>query len=112
MKNKTMKNKIVSVLLALAASALLVAAVSVTPYENLVRIQSETQTGDVTAFFESGVIVDSVKYPNSAGWESVSWNNGTKTVTVGGKTMTYAEVMQFVVAIAQQERAAQKAPAQ
>lgn len=102
-----MKNKIL--ILALGVVALLgVAATTVTPYENLIRIQSEVRSGDVQAFFESGVTVNGVNYPDAKGWQSVSWNSSTKTVTVGGETKTYAEVMQFVVAIAQQERDAQK----
>lgn len=78
-----------------------------TATESLVRIQSEVQTGDVTAFFEKSVTIESVVYKQP--WESVAWNSSAKTVTVAGETKTYAEVMQFVVAIAQQERAEQLA---
>jgi hypothetical protein len=78
------------------------------PTEQLVRIQAETTTGDVTAFFERSVTIDGVKYP--APWQSVSWNNSTKTVTVGERTLTYSEVMQLVRAIALQERAEQAQP--
>jgi hypothetical protein len=78
------------------------------PTESLVRIQSEVATGDVTAFFEKSVTVAGTTFRQP--WESVSWNASTKTVTVGERTMTYAEVMQLVVAIAMQERQAQLSP--
>lgn len=78
------------------------------PTEQLVRIQAETSTGDVTAFFEKSVTIAGTTYRQP--WESVSWNSSTKTVTVGERTMSYSEVMQLVVAIALQERAAQLAP--
>lgn len=101
-----MKKKII--ILVLGAVALLgVAAVSVTPSEKLVRIQAETETGDVQAFFETSVVIGDKTFTQP--WESVSWNSSDKTVTVNGETKTYAQVMQFVVAIAQQEREAQKA---
>lgn len=74
----------------------------------LVRIQAEVSTGDVTAFFEKSVVVEGVTYKQP--WESVSWNSSDKTVKVGTKTMTYAEVMQFVAAIAAQEKAAKDNP--
>lgn len=78
------------------------------PTEALVRIQSEVSTGDVTAFFEKSVEVNGTKFRQP--WESVSWNASQKTVTVGERTLTYAEVMQLVVAIALQERAEQINP--
>lgn len=77
------------------------------PTEQLVRIQSEVASGDVTAFFEISVTVDGVVYRKP--WQSVSWNASSKTVTVDGRTLTYSEVMRLVVAIAAQERAEQKA---
>lgn len=77
------------------------------PTEQLVRIQSEGASGDVTAFFETSVTVDGIVYRKP--WQSVSWNASSKTVTVDGRTLTYSEVMRLVVAIAAQERAAQKA---
>lgn len=79
------------------------------PTENLVRIQAETTTGQVTAYFEKSVTVDGVTYRQP--WESVNWNDSEKTVTVGKLSLNYGEVMQFVVAIAQQERAEATKPA-
>lgn len=100
-----MKNRIL--ILALGSIALLgVAAVSVTPSEKLVRIQAEIPAGDVTAFFEKSITVGETVYTQP--WEAVSWNSSDKTVTVNGETKTYSEVMQFVVAIANKERAAQQ----
>lgn len=95
------------IMLLLAVPALAVAAFAQTPSESLKRIQAEVPTGDVTAFFEKGVTIDGTYYGQP--WQSVSWNNSDKTVTVNGKTLTYAEVMQFVVAIANQEWADRKA---
>lgn len=77
--------------------------------EQLVRIQSEVSTGDVTAFFEKSVTLDGTTFRQP--WEPVSWNASDKTVTVGDLTLSYAQVMGLVVAIAMQERAAQTAPA-
>lgn len=97
-------------LLSLAA-ALSLAAIAQSPApaptEQLVRIQSEVASGDVTAFFETSVTVDGVVYRKP--WQSVSWNASSKTVTVDGRTLTYSEVMRLVRAIAEQERAEQKA---
>lgn len=78
--------------------------------EALVRIQSEVTSGAVTAYFEKSVVLDGVTYRQP--WEAVSWNADATEVTVNGKTMSYGEVMQFVVAIANQERATQQAAAQ
>lgn len=78
------------------------------PTEQLMRIQAEVSTGDVTAFFEESVTVAGKKYPQP--WVSVSWNASDETVTVNGQTMTYSQVMQLVVAIAMKEREAQKNP--
>ncbi len=75
--------------------------------EQLVRIQSEVTSGDVQAFFERSVTLDGTTFRQP--WESVAWNASDKTVTVGGQTMSYSQVMRFVVAIAMQERAAQLA---
>lgn len=102
-----MKPRVILFFLGLVA-LLSLAAVTVTTSEKLVRIQSEVQTGDVTAFFEKSVTVDGTTYVQP--WESVSWNSSDKTVTVNGETKTYHDVMVFVVAIAQQERAAQQQP--
>jgi hypothetical protein len=100
-----MKNKLLLSVVALLG-LLSIAAVTPTVTESLVRIQAEVSTGDVTAFFEKSVVIDGVTYKQP--WESVSWNSGDKSVKVGDKTMTYGEVMQFVAAIAMQERAENK----
>jgi hypothetical protein len=76
--------------------------------EQLVRIHAEVPTGDVTALFARTVTVAGVTYRPPL--ETVAWNASEKTVTVGQRTLTYAEVMQFVVAIALQERVAQINP--
>lgn len=94
--------------LLIAGCAFALAAFAQSPTESLVRIQAETKTGDVQAFFEKSITVNGTTYA-LPGWESVSWNSGSKTVTVGGETKTYTQVMAFVVAIAQQERAEQVA---
>ena len=100
-----MKNKLV---ISLVISALLAAfAVAQVASESLMRIQSEVQSGAVTAFFEKSIVIDGVTYRQP--WQSVSWNASDKQVSVGGKTMTYGEVMQFVLAIANQERSEQLA---
>lgn len=103
-----MKNKLLLSLFVGLAALLSVAQTPPTATESLVRIQAETTTGNVTAFFEKSVTVDSVVYRQP--WESVSWVSSTKEVTVNGQTKTYGEVMQYVVAIANQERAEQLAP--
>lgn len=103
-----MKKYITMFILAVVACA--TTAFAQTPTETLMRIQAETTTGDVTAFFEKGVTIDGKYYGQP--WQSVGWNNSTKTVTVGGVTMTYGQVMQFVVAIADQEWAEKKAAEQ
>ena len=87
------------------ASRLLAADPTVT--ETLVRIQAEVVSGDVTAFFEKSVVINGTTYKQP--WESVGWNSSVTTVTVNGTTMTYGQVMQFVAAIANQERAAKLA---
>lgn len=109
-----MKNKPTTITLAVLALVFVfmlapfaLAQATSQPTEQLVRIQSEVATGDVIAFFEKSVVIEGVTYAQP--WQSVSWNNSDKTVTVNGVTMTYAEVMQFVVAIANQEWAERKA---
>ena len=103
-----MKNKLINLLLVgLLAFASVASAADPVTSTALVRIQAEVSTGDVTAFFEKSVTFDGVTYKQP--WESVSWNASEKTVKVGTKTMTYAEVMQFVAAIAAQEKAAKAA---
>ena len=103
-----MKKHIIMLLLAVLAFAISAFAQAPEPTEQLVRIQSEVSTGDVTAFFEKSVTVAGTTYRQP--WESVSWNASDKTVTVNGTTLTYSQVMQLVVAIAMQERAAQLNP--
>lgn len=104
-----MKTKLLILALSFQLSALsaLPAAEPVTATA-LVRIQAEVATGDVTAFFEKSVTIEGVTYRQP--WESVSWNASAKTVTVAGRTLTYAEVMQLVAAIAAQEKAAKDNP--
>ena len=71
--------------------------------------QGDPPAGQVTAFFEKTVTVEGVQYRQP--WTSVSWSIGAqKTVTVAGRTLTYAEVMQLVPAIAAQEKAAKDNP--
>jgi len=71
--------------------------------EALVRIQTDPATGRAQAFFEKTVTVDGIAYRQP--WQEVSWELGAaKSVTVGEKTYTYAEVFAAVQAIAQQER--------
>lgn len=102
-----MKTKLLIIAGLLAFASVASAAEPVTSTA-LVRIQAEVSTGDVTAFFEKSVTFDGVTYKQP--WESVSWNASDKTVKVGTKTMTYAEVMQFVAAIAVQEKALKDNP--
>lgn len=81
-------------------------------YTKLVRIQAEIdgETASVGAFFESGIVVDDQTYAQP--WKSVSWGAGTgdKTVTVDGKTYTYAEATRVIAAIAWQEKMAADSP--
>ena len=101
MKNKSINILgIVALVVTLAAPVIAFAQAIST---QLVRVQAEVTTGDVTAFFEKSVTVEGVTYKQP--WESVSWNASAKTVTAGGRTLTYSEVMQLVAAIAAQEKA-------
>lgn len=71
--------------------------------EALVRIQTDPASGRAQAFFEKTVTIDGVAYAQP--WQEVSWDLGAeRTVTVGDKTLTYAEVFAAVQAIALQER--------
>lgn len=108
MKKSTILLTLAALALAFLLLPLAAFAQAPAPTESLVRIQSEVATGDVTAFFERSVTVAGVTYRQP--WESVSWRASDRTVTVGQQTLTYSEVMQLVVAIAMQERAAQQAP--
>jgi hypothetical protein len=88
--------------LALAAVAL-VAAEAPVATETLKRIQCDLETNTVQAYFEKKITVDGQTFVQP--WVGVGWTLGSdKTVTVGDKTYTYAEVMAAVVAIANQER--------
>lgn len=96
-----MKKTIILSFLAVAALAVAADAPSVT--ETLKRIQCDPETTQVQAFFEKKITVDGQTFVQP--WTQVSWATGsTKTVTVGDKTYTYAEVLAAVVAIANQEK--------
>lgn len=99
--------KLASLLITLGLAAVL-AAQTVT--ESLQRIQSDPASNTAQAFFEKKITVSGQTYAQP--WTSVQWDTtSTKTVTVSGKTMTYAEVSAFIVAIANQENADQAAAA-
>ena len=72
----------------------------------LARIQTDPR-GDncvAEAFFGRETTVDGLKF--QAPWTSVSWPlNETKTVTVDGTTLTYAQVTECLKAIAFQAKA-------
>lgn len=94
--------KLRSLILSIALVGLAGAASAPTVTESLVRIQCDPAGGQVQAFFEKTVTIDGQSFRQP--WTSVSWATGSdKTVTVDGKTYTYAEVMAAVVAIANQE---------
>lgn len=89
-------------LLFLAVAGIAVAASAPVITEALVRVQCDPASGQAQAFFEKTVTIDGQSFRQP--WTSVSWATGSdKTVTVDGKTYTYAEVMAAVVAIANQE---------
>lgn len=107
------KNIIITLFAALVAFASLLLAADapiVEPY--LARIQTDPNAtpATATAFFGETTTINGTKY--EAPWKSVSWAlaDETKTVTVNGVTMTYAQVSAFVVAIAYAERTAEAAP--
>jgi hypothetical protein len=71
----------------------------------LYRIQTDPQ-GDnpvATAFFDQTVVVDGQSFDK--GLTPVSWSilSTGQSVTVGGETLSYAQVSAFVTAIAYQE---------
>jgi hypothetical protein len=73
----------------------------------LQRIQTDPQGESpvATAFFEKKTTIDGQVFVSP--WTQVTWPLlSDKTVTVGGKTYTYAEVSAAVTAIAHQELAA------
>lgn len=97
-----------------AASLLLSADAPVVSTEiYLARIQTDPNAGaapTATAFFGRVTTIDGVRY--EAPWVSYSWPlaEAGKSVTVGGLTLSYAQVSQFVVAVAYQEKALAEAP--
>jgi hypothetical protein len=102
-----MKLPRLALILALAVTATLFGQ---TVTESLVRIQCDPASGTAQAFFDKKVTVGDATYV-SPGWTQVAWQIGSdKTVTVGDKTLTYAEVFLAVQAIANAEKAAQAAP--
>lgn len=79
----------------------------------LARIQTDP-VGDApiaTAFFVTSVTVDDQVFAGPM--EPISWSitDDKKAITVGGQTLTYAQVSAFVTAIAYQEKAAASQPA-
>jgi hypothetical protein len=73
----------------------------------LQRIQTDPQGESpvATAFFEKKTTIDGQVFVSP--WTQVTWPLlSDKTVTVGGKTYSYAEVSAAVTAIAHQELAA------
>jgi hypothetical protein len=73
----------------------------------LQRIQTDPQGESpvATAFFEKKTTIDGQVFVSP--WTTVTWPLlSDKTVTVGGKTYSYAEVSAAVTAIAHQELAA------
>lgn len=104
-----MKSRIIPLILSVLAFLALGAAEPVVT-EALVRIQTDPATGRAQAYFEKTVTIDGIAYAQP--WQEVSWSLGAeKTVTIGDKTLTYAEVFAAVKAIAEQEKAAADAPA-
>lgn len=102
-----MKTKLVSLFI-LAASLFCLAASSPVVTNTLQRIQTDPQGANATAtaFYEQKTTIGEQTFV--APWVSVSWSlTSDKTVTVSGTTLTYAQVSQFVTAIADQEYAAQ-----
>jgi hypothetical protein len=92
----------------LAVVLIPVALFAQTVSESLFRIQTDIPTGRVQGFFKRSVTVNGETFEQPMA--EVSWEIGAdKSVTVGGKTYTYAEVLGAVLAIANQERAEQQA---
>lgn len=76
----------------------------------LYRIQTdpnESANPTATAFFRTKTTVGGVEFV-SPQMQTVSWplNDESKSVTVNGKTLTYAEVSAAVVAVAYAEKGA------
>jgi P pilus assembly chaperone PapD len=102
--------KLITLLLSIAVASLLIAAAATATVETkLARIQTDPNSGDdpvATAYFSQTTTVGDQKF--EAPWTSVSWRlkDTEKTVTVGDLTLAYAQVSQFVTAIADKEHAA------
>lgn len=81
----------------------------------LYRIQTDPNAGAApfaTAFFQTATTVDGREFA-MPDMKQVSWplRNEEKTTTIGGVTLTDAQVSAFVVAIAYREKAAADAAA-
>lgn len=73
---------------------------------SLVRIQTDPASGVATAYFERTITVDGTVAKHPDGWQAVTWPlGGNSTTTLNGITLTDAQVMAFVVAIAERRRA-------
>ena len=77
---------------------------------SLARIQTDPASGVVTAFFEEKTTIGNQVFLSP--WTQVSWSltDASKSVTVNGIELTYAQVSAAVVAIAYAERAASLVP--
>ena len=99
-----MKNRILA-LLFIALASIVGAASAPGWVSTLVRIQTDPATGTATAFFERTITIDGTVAKHPDGWQSVTWSlGGNTTTTLDGITLTDAQVMQFVVAIAERRR--------
>jgi hypothetical protein len=75
------------------------------PETYLFRIQTDPNTSPTaTAFFGEKVTVGETTFKNDIA-RTVNWNltDQDQSITLGNKTLTYAEVSAFVTAIAYQE---------
>jgi hypothetical protein len=98
-----MKTRLLAILF--LAVSLAGAASAPTWTATLVRIQTDPSSGIATAYFERTVTVGDTVAKHPDGWQSVSWSlGGNATTTLSGVTLTDAQVMQFVVAIAERRR--------
>lgn len=104
-----MKTRILALLL--LAVSLCGAASAPVWTASLVRIQTDPASGIATAYFERTVVVGDTVAKHPDGWQAVSWPlGGNSTTTLNGVTLTDAQVMQFVVAIAERRRLEVAAP--
>lgn len=76
----------------------------------LARIQTDPASGVASAFFEEKTTINGQTFVSP--WTSVGWSlaDESKSVTVDGIALTYAQVSAAVVAIAYAEKAAIVAP--